>query len=122
MARGLAFPHAAQTIQITRRRKVKGKWPRETCYEVTSLSVTQATPGQLAAIIRGQQGIEDRLHQVRGIDFDEDHSRVRTAAGPQVMASLRNQAITILRLAGTTASPPSCATTPDDPPGHCGQS
>jgi predicted transposase YbfD/YdcC len=44
VARGLAFPHAAQAIQITRRRKVKGKWSRETCYAVTSLTVTQAGP------------------------------------------------------------------------------
>jgi Transposase DDE domain len=84
------------------RRTVKGKWSRETCYAVTSLSVTQATPGQLAAIIRGQWGIEDRLHWVRDIDFDEDHSQVRAAAGPQIMASLHNLAITILRPAGTT--------------------
>ena len=52
VARGLAFSRAAQAIQITRRRKVKGKWSRETCYAVTSLSVTQASPAQLAAIIR----------------------------------------------------------------------
>jgi predicted transposase YbfD/YdcC len=89
VARGLAFPHAAQAIQIVRRRKVKGKWSRETCYAVTSLSVTQASPAQLAAIIRGHWGIEDRLHWVRDIDFGEDRSQVRTAAGPQVMASLR---------------------------------
>jgi len=63
VARGLAFPHAAQAIQITRRRKVKGKWSRETCYAVTSLSVTQASPAQLAAIIRGHWGIEVR-HEV----------------------------------------------------------
>jgi len=53
VARGLAFPHAAQAIQIVRRRKMKGKWSRETCYAVTSLTATQATPGQLAAMIRG---------------------------------------------------------------------
>jgi hypothetical protein len=51
---------------------VKGKWSRETCYAVTSLSVTQATPGRLAAIIRGQRGIEDRLRCARDIDVDED--------------------------------------------------
>jgi predicted transposase YbfD/YdcC len=100
VARGLAFPHAAQAIQITRRRKVKGKWSRETCYAVTSLTITQASAAQLAAIIRGHWGIEDRLHWVRDLDFDEDRSQVRTAAGPQIMASLRNLAITILRLAG----------------------
>jgi hypothetical protein len=44
--------------------------------------------------------MEDRLHWIRDIDFDEDRSQVRTAAGPQIMASLRNLAITILRLAG----------------------
>jgi predicted transposase YbfD/YdcC len=100
VARGLAFPHAAQALQIVRRRKIKGKWSRETCYAVTSLTLTQASPGQLAAIIRGHWGIEDRLHWVRDMDFDEDRSQVRTAAGPQIMASLRNLAITILRLAG----------------------
>ncbi len=63
-ARGLAFPHAAQAIQIVRRRKLKGKWSRETCYAVTSLTATQATHIQLAAIIRGHWGIEDLLHWV----------------------------------------------------------
>jgi predicted transposase YbfD/YdcC len=99
VAAGLAFPHAAQAIQITRRRKVKGKWSRETCYAVTSLTVTQASPAQLAAIIRGHWGIEDRLHWVRDMDFDEDRSQIRTASGPRIMASLRNLVVTILRLA-----------------------
>ena len=56
VARGLAFPHAAQAIQIVRRRKVKGTWSRETCYAVTSLTATQASPADLAAIIRGHWG------------------------------------------------------------------
>jgi predicted transposase YbfD/YdcC len=103
VARGLAFPRAAQAIRITRRRKVKGKWSAETCYAVTSLRVTQASPAQLAAIIRGHWGIEDRLHWVRDMDFDEDRSQVHTASGPRIMASLRNLVITILRLAGTTS-------------------
>jgi predicted transposase YbfD/YdcC len=103
VAAGLAFPCAAQAIQIVRRRKLKGKWSRETCYAVTSLSITQATYAQLAAIIRGHRGIEDRLHWVRDTDFDEDRSQIRTASGPRVMASLRNLAITILRLSGATS-------------------
>ena len=103
VARGLAFPGAVQAIQIVRRRKVRGTWSRETCYAVTSLTVTQATHAQLAAIVRGHWGIEDRLHWVRDIDFDEDRSQVRTASGPRIMASLRNLVITILRLAGVTS-------------------
>ena len=77
VAAGLAFPHAAQAIQITRRRKVKGKWSRGTCYAVTSLTLTQATYTPLAAIIRGHWGIEDRLHWVRDPDF-----RRRPLPGP----------------------------------------
>lgn len=34
--------------------------------------------------------------------FDEDRSQVRTCAAPQVMATLRNTAISLLRLAGWT--------------------
>jgi predicted transposase YbfD/YdcC len=102
VARGLAFPHAARAIQIGRRRKLKGKWSRETCYAVTSLTVTQASSAQLAAIIRGHWGIEDRLHWVRDLDFDEDRSQIRTASGPRIMASLRNLVVTILRLARAT--------------------
>jgi predicted transposase YbfD/YdcC len=66
------------------------------------LSVTQASPARLAAIIRGHWGIQDRLHWVRDLDFDEDRSQIRTASGPQIMASLRSLAIAILRLTGAT--------------------
>lgn len=85
-----------------RRRKLAGKRKRsaETCYAITTLTASQASPAQLAAIIRSHWAIEDRLHWVRDMDFDEDRSQTRTASGPRVMASLRNLAITILRLAG----------------------
>jgi hypothetical protein len=33
---------------------------------------------------------------------DEDHSQIRTGGGPQVMATLRNTAISVLRLNGHT--------------------
>ncbi len=102
VAAGLAFPCAAQAIQIVRRRRLSGrkKWSRETVYAITSLTAAQASHAGLAAIIRGHWAIEDRLHWVRDMDFDEDRSQVRTASGPRIMASLRNLAITILRLAG----------------------
>lgn len=101
VARGLAFPHAAQAVQIVRRRRLKGKkWSAETCYAVTSLTATQVSPAELAAIIRGHWAIEDRLHWVRDMDFNEDLSQVRTGSGPRIMASLRNLAITILRPTG----------------------
>jgi len=79
-----------------------------TVYAITSLTAAQASP---AAIIPGHWMIEDQLHWVRHLDFDEDRSQIRTASAPQVMAAMRNLAITILRLAGyasiaTRTSPP----------------
>nr|WP_258050037.1 hypothetical protein [Streptomyces finlayi] len=44
--------------------------------------------------------IENRLHWVRDVTFDEDRSQVRTGNAPRVMAGLRNTAITLLRLDG----------------------
>jgi predicted transposase YbfD/YdcC len=105
VAAGLAFPHAAQAIQIIRRRRplTSTKWSTETVYAITSLTVIQARPADLARIARGHWGIEDRLHWVRDVTYDEDRSQVRTGNGPRVMASLRNLAIAILRLTGHTS-------------------
>jgi predicted transposase YbfD/YdcC len=105
VAAGLAFPHAAQAIQIVRRRRqlASKKWSTETVYAITSLTVIQARPADLARFARGHWGIEDRLHWVRDVTYDEDRSQVRTGNGPRVMASLRNLAIAILRLTGHTS-------------------
>lgn len=104
VAAGLLFPHAAQAVQIIRRRRpLRGKrWSTETVYAITSLAATLASPAELADIIRGHWAIEDRLHWVRDVLFDEDRSQIRTANGPRVMASLRNLAVNILRLTGVT--------------------
>ena len=72
----------------------------ETVYGVTSLAPAQASPAQLLALVRGHWTIENRLHWVRDVTFDEDRSQIRRGAGPQVMATLRNLAISLLRLAG----------------------
>jgi predicted transposase YbfD/YdcC len=85
-----AVPHAAQAVQIVRRRKLPGKkkWPNEAVYAVTSLTATQASPAELAAVIRGHWLIEDRLHWIPDLDYDEDRSQIRTASAPRVMATL----------------------------------
>ena len=105
VAVGLLFPPATQAVQVVRRRRPlnatkRKRWSTETVYAVTSLTATQASPADLADILRGHWTIEDRLHWIRDTDYDEDRSQVRTRNGPRVMASLRNLAITILRLAG----------------------
>jgi predicted transposase YbfD/YdcC len=105
VAYGIEFPHAAQALQIRRRRRrldQPKRFTTETVYAITSLHAHQARPAQLAAWIRGHWSIENRLHWVRDLTYDEDRSQIRTRTGPQVMAALRNTAISILRLAGVT--------------------
>ena len=104
VAAGIRFPHAAQAIQVTRkiRKRTSRKWRTETVYAVTDLTPSQARADQLATWLRGHWAIEDRLHWVRDVTFGEDLSQVRIGSGPQVMATLRNLAITLHRLAGAT--------------------
>lgn len=101
VAAGLAFPHAAQAIAITRRTRLlpEGKWRTITAYGITSLTVTQASPAGLNRWIRGHWHIE-ALHHIRDVTYGEDASQIRTANGPQVMAALRNLTIAIMKMAG----------------------
>lgn len=107
IAAGLAFPHATQAIQLTRKTRPlrstnKRKWRTETVYAITDLDPHQARPDELAAWIRGHWHIENKLHWVRDVTFAEDQSQIRTGAAPQVMATFRNLAISLHRLAGAT--------------------
>ena len=105
VAAGLLFPHAAQTLQIVRRRRPlhHGKrWSTETVYAITSLNAPRPTPPTWPTSSAGTGTIEDRLHWIRDVTHDEDRCQIRTGNGPRVMASLRNLAITILRLTGDT--------------------
>jgi predicted transposase YbfD/YdcC len=110
VAAGIAFPHAAQAIQIRRRRKPltsTKRWSAETSYAVTSLAAHQAAPAQLAAWIRGHWGIE-ALHHIRDVSYGEDASQIHTGSGPQAMAALRNLAIGILKPAGHASIAAAC--------------
>ncbi|MBN6054653.1 ISAs1 family transposase, partial [Nonomuraea sp. RK-328] len=100
---GLPFPHAAQAIQVKRRRTGHrtGKTTIVTIYVVTSLPPGRITHAQLAALIRGHWSIE-ALHHIRDVTYREDASRVRTGTAPRIMASLRNLAIALARLIGWT--------------------
>jgi predicted transposase YbfD/YdcC len=104
VATGIVFPHARQAIQITRktRRLDSKKWTTEVVYAITSLTTEQATATDLATWIRGHWAIENRLHWVRDVTYDEDRSQIRTHTGPRAMASLRNLALSILRINGAT--------------------
>ena len=94
------WPALAQVGRLTSLRRRKGQTTIETSYIITSLSPEHATPAQLLALVRGHWGIENRLHWVRDVTFDEDRCQIRTGAAPQVMAALRNLVIGLFRLSG----------------------
>ncbi|WP_406500037.1 ISAs1 family transposase [Streptomyces sp. NBC_00846] len=97
----LLFPGARQAVQIKRRRtdRKTGKTTITTVYAVTSLTAEQATPVQLARLIRDHWKIE-ALHHVRDTTFAEDASQLRTGNAPRAMATWRNLAVGALRLSG----------------------
>ncbi|MFI8308302.1 hypothetical protein ACIF80_33835 [Streptomyces sp. NPDC085927] len=100
----LLFPGALQVVQLKRRRvdRKTGKVSIKTVYTVTDLTAEQATPAQLAALIRDHWKIEV-LHHIRDVTFAEDAPQLRTGAAPRAMATWRNLAIGALRMAGKTS-------------------
>jgi len=96
----LDWPHLAQVCAVERVITRAGTTSRETGYAVTSLPAVRAVPTRLQRLWRGHWAIENKLHWVRDVTFDEDRCQVRTGAGPQVLAALRNTVIGTLRRAG----------------------
>ena len=98
------FPYVGQVFWI-RREVTHLKKKRETveiAYGITSLTPEQASPRRLLDLNRKHWGIENSLHWVRDETFREDRSQIRTGNASQVMATIRNLAITILRRCGAT--------------------
>ena len=96
----LTFPYAAQVACVEREvfHISKSKTTVERVYLISSLSPAQASAPQLLALNRGHWGIENRLHYVRDMAYDEDRCRARNGNSPRALACLRNFAISLLRL------------------------
>jgi hypothetical protein len=74
----------------------------EVSYAITSAAPARADAAVLLGALRGHWGIENRLHYVRDVTFDEDRCRLRGGAIPETMAACRNLAIGLLRRTGVT--------------------
>ena len=112
-ARGLGFPYARQLVEITRERVIvaTGKRSLETVYAICSLPFESAKPHQIAGWLRQHWGIENSVHWVRDVTFDEDRHTLRAGNAPQVAATLRNTAMNLHRLDGATNIAEACRTT-----------
>ena len=106
----IGFAGAAQVAQLRRTVTRNGKKTVEVVYLITS--DRNADPATLAAWVRGHWHIENKLHWVRDVTYQEDKSLVRTGNAPRVMASLRAWPSACCAWTATPTSPPPTATTP----------
>ncbi len=104
------WPGMAQALCMERRitQKATGETRTDVAYAITSLAPHHATPAQLLVLWREHWHIENKLHWIRDVTFDEDRSTVRAGNIPQVMATLRSTAISVARLHGATNIAAAC--------------
>jgi predicted transposase YbfD/YdcC len=100
----LDFPYVKQVLTIRREFTYikSGKKSEEIVHGITSLSTSKADPTRLLQLNRGHWGIENSLHYVRDVTFNEDRSQIRTKNAPRTMACFRNFAISLLRWMGNS--------------------
>ncbi|GGM53545.1 ISAs1 family transposase [Micromonospora sonchi] len=96
------FPAARQVFRL--RRDTGGldgqRTRKEIVYGITSMPADLAAPIHLNHYARQHWCVENRLHWVRDVTFNEDNSQLRTGTAPRALATFRNLAIGTYRLAG----------------------
>src|SRR5437016_61591 len=99
-----AWPLVGQVARLTRTVTVRktGKTTQKVVYLITDLTPIQASPRRLLDLARGHWSIENGLHSVRDVSFGEDRSRLRSGSAPQIMAALRNLALTLIHRTGSS--------------------
>jgi predicted transposase YbfD/YdcC len=93
----LDWPDVGQVCKLVRTTTVHGVTTTETHYAMTSVPRERADAAKLLEWWRGHWKIENGLHYVRDVTLGEDASRIRTRVAPQIMAAIRNAAISLAR-------------------------
>jgi predicted transposase YbfD/YdcC len=98
------WPLTQQVAELTRTVMVRknGKTSQEVVYLLTPLTPHEASPQRLLELVRGHWSVENSSHYVRDVTFGEDRSRLRSGHAPQIMAALRNLAITLIHRHGSS--------------------
>jgi predicted transposase YbfD/YdcC len=92
----LRLPGIATIIRVQSRAELKDRCRLETRYYISSQPLKAR---QAAEAVRGHWGIENRLHWVLDVVFNEDQSRLRKGHGAKNMAVVRHFAINLVRSA-----------------------
>ena len=100
----LEWPGIEQVFQChyTYKNLKTGEETTKVHYGITSLTPEEASAERLLILKRGHWSIENKSHWMRDTQLGEDASSVRCGAIPQVMASMRNTALSVFRFAGIT--------------------
>jgi predicted transposase YbfD/YdcC len=94
-AQGMHFPGLAAVARVETHRKINGV-PKPVMVRYFLLS--KPFPAErVLAIVRTHWGVENQLHWVLDVDFNEDAARSRKDNAPQNLALLRKLALNILR-------------------------
>jgi predicted transposase YbfD/YdcC len=88
------WPHCRSVARVQSTRELVGKVESETRYFLLSFA---ADVTKSARSIRSHWGIENALHWVLDVEFDEDRSRIRKDQAPANVAALRHLAINLLK-------------------------
>ncbi len=96
----LDWPYLQQVFEVRRTWTQKGVTKQEVHYGITSLPQTVAAPQHVLWLKRGHWRIENQLHYLKDVTLREDASTIHSDAGPDIMAMLRNAALSVLRRAG----------------------
>ena len=90
----LRLPAVACIVRVEATIQRGGKQHTETRYHIASASLTAERAGQA---VRGHWGIENSLHWVLDVTFNDDQSRVRKGHGARNMAVVRHFALNLVR-------------------------
>ena len=82
-------------IETVRETLSTGKKAQETRYYISSL---RADAKRFNSLIRGHWGIENKLHWVLDVNFNEDGSRLRKGHADQNMSTIRRIALNLIKL------------------------
>ena len=100
----LEFPGARQGLARTcwAQTRSTGHERSAVTFGLTSLSPDDTTLADLETLWRGHWTIENRSHSVRDVTCGEDAGQAWVGHTPHVLATLRNGALALFRLAGWT--------------------
>ena len=88
------WPSLGTLVMVDRERETEGKRSTERLFYLSSLPPDVS---RHAEVIRGHWSIENNLHWVLDVQFNEDNSRVRKDYAPENLAIMRHMALNMLK-------------------------